>query len=219
MNKERRKSCSDLYKQVIQRKFVMRKLILIALFVILSTQVMADVYTDEATFVAMLQPGYYLENFNDFIYQPYESPLPFGPVNGFSYNASAPGHLWGCIGALSTASDLELLTITFTGDPVTAVGGLFFGTDNDGYTIPSYVTVTLSNGTIESYETTGDVFRGFTSTIPISYLTIDTIYPGVANVWPTIDHFYVGNVVPVPGAVLLGMLGLSAVGIKLRKFA
>ncbi len=27
------------------------------------------------------------------------------------------------------------------------------------------------------------------------------------------------EVVPVPGAVLLGILGLSAVGVKLRKFA
>ena len=40
---------------------------------------------------------------------------------------------------------------------------------------------------------------------------------GSNNAWgPALDNV---SVVPVPGAVLLGILGLSAVGVKLRKFA
>jgi hypothetical protein len=34
-----------------------------------------------------------------------------------------------------------------------------------------------------------------------------------------LDNLAVGNAVPVPGAVLLGLLGLTAAGVKLRKFA
>ena len=58
----------------------------------------------------------------------------------------------------------------------------------------------------------------FTST-GISSITVD--------VWPITSNGLTGwaldnleyTVVPVPGAVLLGILGLSAVGVKLRKFA
>ena len=42
-------------------------------------------------------------------------------------------------------------------------------------------------------------------------------------VWQGYDghdyEIYMGTYVPVPGAVLLGMIGLGAAGIKLRKFA
>jgi len=198
----------------------MKKLVLIAIFAVLSMPAMADMYTNETAFEALLQPGYYLEDFDGFVYEFIYSPLSFGPVNGFSYEASASNDLYGSPGALSTNTATDPLTITFTGDPVTAVGGLFFGGDINGNTIPASVIVTLSDGTIESYATSGDVFRGFTSTMPISYLTISTIDDGGGYEWPTMDHFYVGSVVvPVPAAVLLGILGIGAVGIKLRKFA
>lgn len=45
----------------------------------------------------------------------------------------------------------------------------------------------------------------------------DLTFSGIGgdNVGLLLDNV---SVVPVPGAILLGMLGLSAVGIKLRKF-
>jgi hypothetical protein len=49
-----------------------------------------------------------------------------------------------------------------------------------------------------------------------------TLKFGIANCLDSINDSYMGidaAVVPVPGAVLLGMLGLSVAGIKLRKFA
>jgi hypothetical protein len=202
----------------------MKKLILLAMFAMFSTQAMADMYTDEITFVAMLQPGYYLEDFDAYNYLSVESlpPQDFGPVNGFSYTVSAPNGLWALpvgSGALSVNVATDAITVDFTGDPITAVGGLFFGTDYDGNITGASMIVTLSDGTVENYVTTGDAFRGFVSSTPISYLTISCVIEGVDYKWPTMDHFYVGSPVPVPGAVLLGILGLSAAGIKLRKFA
>ena len=56
---------------------------------------------------------------------------------------------------------------------------------------------------------------------------LDTSTPFSLSNWVTITHTAAGQItsfdsevaVPVPGAVLLGMLGLGAVGIKLRKYA
>ena len=82
------------------------------------------------------------------------------------------------------------------------------------------MSLTLSDGTVENYNNVaGGDFRGFVTSTPISYLTISSLDNGDDKEWPTMDHFYVGNPVPVPGAVFLGILGLSAVGVKLRKFA
>jgi hypothetical protein len=51
-----------------------------------------------------------------------------------------------------------------------------------------------------------------------TYNPYPSVHHSSATVW--FDNVNVSSVpVPVPGAIILGMLGLSAVGIKMRKFA
>ena len=63
-------------------------------------------------------------------------------------------------------------------------------------------------------ETDEDRFFGVSDPGGISGIKIST---GPAS-GVEVDHLQYG-VVPVPGAILLGMIGLGAVGVKLRKFA
>ncbi|HLK55431.1 MAG TPA: hypothetical protein VKU00_02645, partial [Chthonomonadaceae bacterium] len=99
------------------------------------------VYTDQATFLANVQSGYYLETFDS---QPINtqvpSPLSFSS-NGFSYTASVPdltspsgpGNFFnvGTVSDVWLSTDLQgdPITFNFTSGNVTAVGGNFFNTD------------------------------------------------------------------------------------------
>lgn len=104
--------------------------------------------------------------------------------------------------------------MTFVG-PITAVG---FDTYLNGYG-PATIGVLNSDGwttTTLSHDPATVGFFGVTSDSPISTIQWTTVGGGVVNTG--IDNVQVG-VVPVPGAVLLGLLGLSAAGMKLRKYA
>ena len=196
---------------------------------VVASPAFGDMYTDEASFTAMVKPGYYLNEFSGYNWTPLNSPQNFGPVNGWTYSISASvGKLWGLPtygGCLSTEWPDAAMTVTPTGgQQVTAIGGLFFGSDWDGNQQDATIHIVLSNGTVETYTNSSySDFRGFTSSVPIASLSISI--PGMPHdvhwrgPYPSMDHLYVGEVVPVPGAVLLGMIGLGAVGVKLRKFA
>ncbi|MEI6336087.1 MAG: VPLPA-CTERM sorting domain-containing protein [Methylococcaceae bacterium] len=199
------------------------------------------VFTDEATFLAQIKPGYYLEEFSNYTYNENGSfPLDgtqmtqsYEPINGYSWTAATipDGTAQGLNGlfsipnALSTWAAEDLLTITFTGSPVTALGGIFASTDSNGDVTQQEVVITLSDNDNTSVRFFGSDFRGFTSDIAIASLTIDAVDVGPNNVfWPKLDRFYIGSVlpdpvpvsqipavVPVPAAIWLfgsGLLGL-----------
>ena len=63
----------------------------------------------------------------------------------------------------------------------------------------------------------GQRWRHSCSYMPIPQPMSNTAWGGGNYYEPEIDA--VAGVVPVPGAVLLGMLGLSVAGVKLRKHA
>jgi hypothetical protein len=97
--------------------------------------------------------------------------------------------------------------------------------DDDVWNYQTYVTT--AGGTTYSPWTVGvvpgSVQTLFVSTPGLDYSTVTGIgfemeYLRSANGGRTGDDYSV-SVVPVPGAVLLGVLGLSVVGVKLRKFA
>jgi len=186
------------------------------------------VYTNEAAFTAMLQPGYYQEGFN---YAPWltivdpaiSTPQSFAG-NGWAYQISSPSGLSGqpipppsgSGGAVANYYVGQAVTVTFTGTLPTAVGGIFFVTDLNGNSISGgTVNISLANGGAYNYADSSnwDAFTGFISDSPITSMSIQT------GQWATMDNFIVGEAVPVPAAVLLGLLGLSAAGIKLRKHA
>ena len=85
--------------------------------------------------------------------------------------------------------------------------------DAGGVSLGSLGPVALSDGVFNS-TTAEDRFFGVSD--PAGVWKIHIRSSGAGGI--EMDHLQYG-VVPVPGAVLLGILGLSVVGIKLRKFA
>lgn len=174
-------------------------------------------FTNEADFFAQLAAGAYSENFDSIPVGLQAPGLSFSGGDGFSYSAAGvpgadgaggTGELFNDPGLLTLNSATDALQITFTGAPVTAVGGLFLATDINFFEVPFDVFVTLSDGTTESFNGSG--FVGFTSSMAISSITIDS--PDVAGPsWPAADILIVGSQIPTPGAVaVLGLGGLVA---------
>ncbi len=179
----------------------------------------ATVYTDLASFMANVAPGSYSENFAGVPTGSVPS-LNFGPVNGFAYTVGATGlgsnNLFNDPGIVSTDSALDSLIITFTGAPVTAVGGNFWASDISFFPTGTDITINLSDGTNVSYTSTGPAdFRGFISNVAITSMTIDA--PDVpANAWATMDNLVVGSAIPAPGAAaVLGLAGVA--GLRRRR--
>lgn len=143
--------------------------------------------------------------------------MNFGPVSGFSYTATAPTNgVYGieqgtANGALSTNNPNESLILTFTGSPVTAIGGIFFPTDNAGRPANGTVTVTLSDGSTSTIVNDASAFQGFISASPIASLQVFTSGGGV---WPSVDHLYVGAAaVPEPASIVVwSLLTLAVAG-------
>jgi hypothetical protein len=204
----------------------MKKLVICLLIALMgicaSTSLGTTVYTNEATFTGAIQPGYYLEEFSNYAnWGPITSPIHLGPNNGWQYDVSASwGNLWGLNtdggdGCVSTGWLDAVITITPTGtQQVYAIGGQFFATNWNGDMVAGAIHVELSDGTVQDYTSSATVydFRGFTSTVPITSLSISV--PGNPNTdqidgaYPTLDHLYVG--VPEPATVcLLGIGGLA----------
>jgi hypothetical protein len=184
-----------------------------------STAFAATQYDDEPSFLANLASPYYLE---DFVGWSYGDPLDgsqtdydFGPVEGYSWHAYATNGLWSNLGALSTNNSGDPLVITFTGLAVTALGGNFTATDISGNVIPGTVLIDLSDGThTELINPTASTFTGYTSAVPITSVTIDSLDDDGINRWPQLDHFYVGSMIPEPASLVL--LGLGTLLLRRR---
>lgn len=202
--------------------------VLIALLALSCSAYATTIYTSEAAFLAAVAPGYYLESFSTFSDgdplggdpspTDYHSPT----VNGFSWNTYAVDGLWSLQNGVSAAYPFEPLVITFTGGPVTAVGGIFAATDYAGDPIPAAsVLLALSDGTTKSVDGTG--FVGFTSTAPISSISITPVQYEAEASWAAFSHFYTGSTtggaaVPEPSSILSMLTGLIGGGsIVLRR--
>lgn len=147
------------------------------------------------------------EDFNDLPTGTY--PTPFaqttGPVNWSAVTDS--GFVVIYDNALSS-SDPESLNFTFSGSPLSGVGGNFYATGVSFEVVPALMLVTLSDGT--SYAgvvNSASAFIGFYSTgASITSLSISAI--GVSSLaWPTVDNLVFASV-PAPGTLaLLGLAG------------
>jgi hypothetical protein len=184
----------------------------------LSSFATANWYTSEATFVGQLQGPYYLEQFNGWTFG---NPLNGSQTtwaapgaNGYGFTAAAPQGLWSNPGALSTNNANDPITLTFTGNPVTAWGALVAGTDINGNAIQSNISITLSNGQVHNMASSAFTFIGWANpNVTLTSVVIDTT--AAVNSWPAIDNNYVGAAVPEPGTMIA--LGLGAAALLRRR--
>jgi len=183
-------------------------IVLVSAFLALSASsaLAGQFFTNEVAFVNAIQTNYYLEDFNGFTSG--NPPLdgstnsysaPGG--NGFGWKASATNGLYSNASAISVATTSDPLTITFTNNLVTAVGGIVANTDFFGVS-PGTVTITTSDGSTNSivFAAATQGFLGYTTTVPITSITLNAISPASFN-FVQLDHFYTGvantNTLPV----------------------
>ena len=100
---------------------------------------------------------------------------------------------------MGTYGTVDDLLVTFTGAPVTAVGGFFWTCDQNLNYTAGNVTLTLNDGSVVTLgppDTT--TFRGFRSTTPITSMLISAGRGTLGAKWPVMDHFIVGSEAPRP---------------------
>ena len=171
------------------------------------------VYTSAAAFQAALGLGSYTEGFAT---PPSGAPTTATFSGGaFSYTVGAPGGLYGNGTLLGTNLPGETLTVTFTGAPVTAIGGSFWATDiNDAFQ-PVPITLTLSNGTVSTFTPLSDTagnFRGFTTSSAVASMTIAS----TAAVYAGMGSLTVGAAAPIPEPSTWLLMGLGVGALLLR---
>ena len=169
------------------------------------------VYTSQAGFLSNVAAGAYTENFDTLGLPPLGAVTFSG--GAFSYSVFAPSDLYSNVlsGFLGAAQQNEALTISFSGGNVTAFGANFFSTDLLDAFVSTSVTLTLSDGTVETFTpaSVGDSYRGFVSTTPITSLVFSG--PGL-GAYAGLDNLTVGAAVsPVPEPTSLALMSLGLV--------
>jgi hypothetical protein len=190
-------------------QFVSRLATAIACAVLSTASLAGAVYTSSASFLAKVKPGSYTETFNGLD----NSASPSFSGGAFGYTISSPGDIYFSGDFVGTNLPNLDLTIDFTGN-VTALGANFFASNiSDEFQAVS-LTLTLSDGTIETFTPTSllDSYRGFTTDVAISSLVISG--PG-ESLYAGLDNLTVGvSAVPEPETWALfaaGLLGLRLV--------
>jgi hypothetical protein len=194
-------------------------LVLVSLGLSVMTAHATAIYTNQASFLAATQPGYYLETFNSLPqFTSLTPPLNFSK-NGFSYNVTtASGNPFFNIGPsgdtwLSTFHEFDPIVFNVTSNNVTAIGGSFFLTNVNGDISGGTLTVTLNNGSMFSITNASSTsFIGFTTGVPIQSLTVTPPASGSTLIFATVNDFITGKSVPETGSSVL-LLGLGTVGL------
>ncbi len=180
-----------------------------------SSLAVTTTYTSSAAFLAQVVPGAYTESFDGLAIPP-AGPVPFSG-GAFSYSASATGDIYLSGTFIGTSLSEDALSFSFAGGNVTAVGANFFATNISDDFQPVSMTLTLSDGTVETFTPSSllDSYRGFTSTVPITSLVISA--PG-AGLYAGLDNLTVGAV-PEPASWALMGLGVAGLLVARRRAA
>lgn len=191
----------------------MRKTALTVLLATFCNGAFADWYTDENTFLLNVGANFYLEDFDAFQYgvqlNGSQTTWSAPGANGYGWDASASQGLWSLDGAISTSVSEDELVIDFTGIPVTAFGGIFFASDDAGsIVVNTDITVSLSNGTSQTFTSDGLEFLGWTGENAIQDVTLSVAQGSLT--WIAADHVYTGTMIPEPAPLLALGLGLFA---------
>ena len=172
----------------------MNRAMLIAAMSAMMTQgvAAAEIYKDKTSFLANMKTGYWLEEFNGVPNLTFVQEINLSG-NGYVFKVTAPTGFFQPTDIISANEIKDAITITITQGTVTAIGGNFWGTDFNFVPVPTQITVKLSDGSQEVFNTNSSTeFRGFTSTIPITSITFDA--DDTAEVaWATMDNLYLGE--------------------------
>lgn len=184
-----------------------------------TAQASTVVYSDQASWALNVASGDYLQDFTGLsgtLGNNIGFPQP--PVTSpFSYSVATLDPTSGLFGdeGLSTQSGIDIILVTFTGAPVTAVGGHFFsnasglitvGVSINDPTITPYGAMTF---TTMSFGTPS--FAGFTNYGGLAFTTLEVFSNGGG--FPTITNLDVGTAIPEPGT--FGLLAGALVGLGL----
>ena len=159
----------------------------------------AGVYTTREEFIAAIPPGYYEENFAGLQEGTPLDPLPFSGA-GISYQlmASRPwnpdlkeGGLFTWPGIVSTNTAADAIVISVTSGQLMAIGANFYTSDIHSFPYEGDVTITLSDGTVETFYSTGKHdFRGFVAEMPIKRIEI-RVSQDPWPLWPAMQNLIV----------------------------
>lgn len=173
----------------------------------------ATIYDSSGAFLPLVAPGAFLNTFstggNDGG-TPVVGPLLYSE-SGYSYSiTSNPGNFFADNNVIGNWNPSAPVIITFTGSPVTAIGGNFFFTDVGGaFFDDAFLRIDLSDGTSESFFAPAtSAYRGFIATSPITTVTFQ---PPTGQVTPTarfynIDNLTVGSAIAVPEPTTLSLV-------------
>ncbi|WP_395094600.1 PEP-CTERM sorting domain-containing protein [Armatimonas sp.] len=197
-----------------------------------AAQATITTFTNRASFLAALQPGFFNDDFAGVTNGGIQGASATRSGNGFSVTYTAPpSGLFSIAGAMSTNDATNNLVATVSSSPaqVFAFGADFFLTDSGGNFQPfvgNSVSAFASNGVDADSPLAAGVnsvtnFFGWISTTPLVSVTANAggLTP---NRWNTMDNVVVGvaasSAAPEPGTLALLTLGIAGgIAIKRRK--
>jgi len=178
----------------------------------------ALIFTSPETFLPNVEPGAFLN--------PFSSGGNGGSAaipslefsgSGFSYTVTADASgLYADNLTVGNWNSADPVVFTFTGTPVTAIGGNFFLTDINGNFFDDFqVTIQLSDDTSETFTATStNAYRGFISTGPA---ITSMILPPVTR-FHNVDNLTVGTAVAVPEPTTFSLIAsVGAITLFVRR--
>jgi hypothetical protein len=200
-----------------------------ACLVIASPAAHADitVFTSQASFLAAVSAPA-VDTFTGFSTTTVTSSPITRAVGPYGYSATSATGFFGAgtpaNPALSTQSDLDAITFFNLTGGANAIGGLFFGSDQQGAFVASAVVLTATDtlGAIstQTFVATPTSFIGFVSTQAIAMLVFSTSMPG-NFVFAAVDNLTLATgtvaAVPEPGTWTLLLAGLAVLGFCARR--
>ena len=188
-----------------------------------TAQATITTYTDRASFLAALQPGFFNDDFAGVTFGGIQGPSATRSGNGFSVTYTAPpGGLFSAPGAMSTGTGPHNLVATVSSSPtaVFAFGADFYLTDVAG-TFQAFpgnsVTAFASNGVdpdspLSQLTNALTNFFGWISTTPLVSVTANAGGTSPTR-FNTMDNVVVGVAASSSSAPEPGTLALLALGI------
>ncbi|MBL8279644.1 MAG: PEP-CTERM sorting domain-containing protein [Pelomonas sp.] len=178
-----------------------------------STLAAPTIYTSSAAFLAQVAPTAYTETFTAVVDDNTNVQTFTGNGNyGFTASLDAGQQFYFGTDALSTNLPNEVITLTFTGGPVTAIGANFYAIDIGDMFIPSPLTILLADGSATTLTfTPGDAsaYRGFTSQVAITSITFSASAQGA---YATLDNLTIGGTHTVPEPSSIALIALAFAG-------